>query len=167
MRSTVRMRWGIIVCKSVRRGTSDLARVRSCGSSVTVMIVSSQSGAWARTSPCGPAMIDPPEKVFPPSVPTRFTRATNTPCSSAMSRASRSQRLRLAGTGPSSSRGQTPRAGDADRTKIVVAPSSAATVPVRLCHASSQISIAARPHSVSKARTSNPRSTNLSSSNSP
>ena len=84
-----------------------------------------------------------------------------------MSRASRSHRATLAGPGMASSRGHVPRAGAAEQMKIICAPSSAASVPVTLCHASSQTSIAARPHGMSKARTSCPRSTNRSSSNRP
>ena len=90
-----------------------------------------------------------------------------TPCSSAMSRVSRSHRETLAGPGTSSVFGHAPRAGGADGTMMSCAPSSAAIVPVSECQASSQTSIAARPHGVSNARMSRPRSTNRSSSNSP
>ena len=126
-----------------------------------------QRGARRATSPVGPATNDPPGKTLPPSLPTRLASETNTPCSSAMSRISRSQRLTLAGPGTSSRFGHGPRAGGAAQTKMICAPSSAAIVAVRLCHASSQTSIAARPHGVSNARTSRPRSTKRSSSNSP
>ncbi len=163
----VRTRCGSIVCRSVSSGISTRALVRSDVSSVAVMIASSHSGARSFTSPFGPAIKEPPEKLFPPSVPTSCTSATNTPCSEAISRASRSHRSMVLGPGLSSLRGVTPRAGDAEAMKITCAPSSAAIVPDRLCQASSHTSIAARPQLVSNARISKPRSTKRSSSNSP
>ncbi len=142
-------------------------RVRSARSADTGSSASCHTGARPRTSPFGPATIDPPGNIFPPSFPVRFAKLTNTPCSSATSRIRRSHRAWLAGPGTSSSRGHAPRAGAADDTKITSAPSSAASVPLIECHASSHTSIAARPHGASNARMSCPRSTNRSSSNNP
>ena len=89
------------------------------------------------------------------------------PCSSAASLINRSHLLTLAGPGMSSLFGQGPRAGGAEQTKTICAPSRAAIVAVMLCQASSHTSIAARPHDASKARISVPRSTKRSSSNRP
>jgi hypothetical protein len=168
------MRWmfatrcGTITSRSAISGMSARARVTSSGSSTAVTNASSHNGPRARSSPFGPSTIDAPGKIFPPSLPTRFDNTTCTPCSSAMSRASRSHRFTLAGTvGSPVSCGQAPRAGGAASRKIVCAPSSAAIVPVRLCQASSHTSSAARPQLVSNARNSRPRSTKRSSSNIP
>ena len=147
--------------------TSARARARSARSTVAGSNDSSNRGARTRTSPAGPTSIELPQNALPPSVPTRLTYDRNTPCSSAMLADSRSQRATLAGPGTPSSRGQAPRAGAAEDRKMICAPSRAATVPVRLCHASSHTRSAARPHRVSNARRSWPRSTNRSSSNNP
>src|SRR6185312_16265490 len=115
----------------------------------------------------GPATKAPPGNDLPASLDARLENETNTPCSSAMSRTSRSQRATLDGPGIPSSLGHDPRASAADQMKIAPAPSRASSVPVRLCQASSQMSTAQRPQGVSNARNDWPRSTNRSSSNSP
>ena len=123
----------------------------------------SNSGPRARILPEGPATTDPPANAFPPSKPTSCATATYIPCSEAESAARRSHRSRLAGASGLSS----PRAGVALTTSSSCAPSSAASVGISECQASSQTSMAARPHAVSNARTSAPASTNRSSSNTP
>ena len=120
-----------------------------------------------RTRPSGRRRTNRPGRPFRPRCPrdstARRTRRARRRCRGS----SRSQRLTLAGPGTSSRLGHAPRAGGAAQTKMICAPSSAAIVAVRLCHASSQTSMAARPHGVSNARTSRPRSTKRSSSNRP
>ena len=165
--SMLARRCGSIVSRSAMSGMSARARVTSATSMLTDRIASSHNGARPNTSPCAPDTNDPPGKTLPPSLPTSVVSATKTPCSSAISRISRSQRLVLAGPGTSSVLGHGPRAGGAAHTKMTCAPSNAAIVAVMLCQASSHTSIAARPHDVSNARTVRPRSTNRSSSNNP
>ena len=78
-----------------------------------------------------------------------------------------SQRPMLAGRSSSSPDGCSPRAGLALGTISISAPSSAAIVGTMECHASSQMSSAARPQRVSKACTLSPAATKRSSSNTP
>ena len=74
---------------------------------------SSQSGPRARTSPFGPATHRRAGKLLAALAADEIVSATYTPCSSAMSRMSRSQRLTLAGPGTPSDLGHAPRAGGA------------------------------------------------------
>ena len=159
--------WGRATRRSLSIGPSARARTRSSRSTVRDTKDSSHTGARPRTSPPGPTRCDVPKKRLPPSEPTRFTKLVYTPCSSAMSRTSRSQRAALYGPAMPSSRGQMPRAGAADDTNTTWAPSRAAMVPLMECQASSHTRMAARPHGVSNARISVPRSTKRSSSKSP
>src|SRR3989449_891856 len=125
-------------------GASVVSESRSMS---TVSSASSNSGPRASTLPVGSMTADAPGNPFPPSKPTRFASATNTPCSSAMPRTIRSQRITDAGRDwPSqSSTSPSPLAGDALGTMTSCAPSRAATVAARECQASSQIRIAALP----------------------
>ena len=160
-------RYGNATSRSAKSGASALARVTSSRFTSAVTIASSNSGPRTRISPCGLKTSEPPGNPLPPSNPTRLAYATYTPCSSANPRTVRSQRTTLAGRRLPSGSPPVPRAGDALGRMISCAPSNAARVPVSECQASSQIRIAARPQRVSNARTSWPRSTKRSSSNTP
>ena len=166
-RSSSSFSFGSIVRMSDNNGESARAFVMSSRSTLAVSSDSSNAGAFARVSPRGPITSEPPWNMRPPSLPTRLPSVTNTPCSSAMSRISRSQRATLPGTEAPSVRSKAPRAGEADETNTTCAPSSAAINPVSECHASSHTSIAARPQGASNARIEYPRSTNRSSSKRP
>ena len=162
-------RWsvGSDAARSASSGMSARTRTRSRRSRCAPPIAGVKIGSRSRTSPAGPTIIEPPLNILPPSLPTRFASDTTTPCSSAMSRTSRSQRATLAGPGTPSPRGQVPRAGAALEMNTTSAPCSAAMVPVSECHASSQTSIAARPHDVSNVVSSWPASTKRASSKRP
>src|SRR5207244_1075379 len=169
----LRVSTGRALCKSASSGESERAVVSESRSISAVSNASSNSGPRAMTRPVGSITADAPGKPLPPSNPTRFARATNTPCSSAIPRTMRSQRTTEAGsvspTPSQSSASPSPRAGDALGTMTSCAPSRAATVAARECQASSQIRIAAfPPQLVSNDRTpSCPRSTKRSSSKTP
>src|ERR1019366_8493539 len=121
-RSSSTVSFGSIVRMSESSGESARAFVMSSRSTFAVSSDSSNTGALARVSPCGPITSEPPWNIRPPSLPTSPARVTNTPCSSAMSRISRSHRATLPGTETPSARSNTPRAGEADETNTTRAP---------------------------------------------
>ena len=127
-----------------------------------------RAGRARARRPSGRRPAHRPGNCLPPSLPTRFASATiHAVLVGDVAHEPLPPATRWPARAPSSVLGHAPRAGGAEQTKMICAPSSAAIVPVSECHASSQTSIAARPHGVSNARMSRPRSTNRSSSNSP
>src|SRR5437899_4829721 len=94
----LRVSTGRALCKSASSGESERAVVSESRSISAVSNASSNSGPRAMTRPVGSITADAPGKPLPPSNPTRFARATNTPCSSAIPRTMRSQRTTEAGS---------------------------------------------------------------------